>query len=141
MVAYADPFTGEKVRVAWPGPVALTLHFYKHIAPLPCARCSAMQIWLAWTVSLEDGVFQEWLVEGAAPGPRVTNGRKPLRVPDGLGVPWARGVIKDELWNVGGNGSTVHEHRCSCTDKPTHDSCVVARGRVLDNSSGVESIR
>ena len=46
-------------------------------------------------MSLEDGVFQERLVEGAAPGPCVTNGRKPLRVPDGLGVPWARGVIKD----------------------------------------------
>ena len=73
-------------------------------------RALLRQVRLAWTVSLEDGVFQEWLVEGAAPGPCVTNGRKPLPVPGGLGVPWARGGIKDELWNVGGNGSTVHEH-------------------------------
>ena len=60
-------------------------------------RAPLRQVRLAWTMSLEDGVFQEWLVEDAAPGPRVTNGRKPLPVPDGLGVPWARGSTKDEL--------------------------------------------
>ena len=44
-------------------------------------RALLRQVRLAWTVSLKDGVFEEWLVEGAAPGPRVTNGRKPLPVP------------------------------------------------------------
>ena len=44
-------------------------------------RALLRQVRLAWTVSLEDGVFQEWLVKGAAPGRASPTAASPCPFP------------------------------------------------------------